>query len=72
MVCVLPLSVVDLWFDLWSSTNTYSVMVCVLTLSVVDLWFDLWSSTDTYGVMVCVLILSRSTTLKVSTQTITL
>ena len=47
MVCVLTLSVVDLWFDLWSSTNTYSVMVCVLTLSVVDLWFDLWSSTKT-------------------------
>jgi hypothetical protein len=50
MVCVLTLSVVDLWFDLWSSTNTYSVMVCVLTLSVVDLWFDLWSSTQTHMV----------------------
>jgi hypothetical protein len=47
MVCVLTLSVVDLWFDLWSSTNTYGIMVCVLTLSVVDLWFDLWSSTRT-------------------------
>ena len=46
-VCVLTLSVVDLWFDLWSSTDTYGVMVCVLTLSVVDLWFDLWSSTKT-------------------------
>jgi hypothetical protein len=50
MVCVLTLSVVDLWFDLWSSTNTYGVMVCVLTLSVVDLWFDLWSSTKTHMV----------------------
>jgi hypothetical protein len=30
------LSVVDLWFDLWSSTDTYGVMVCALTLSVVD------------------------------------
>ena len=55
MGCVLTLSMVDVWFDVWSSTNTYGVMVCVLTLSVVDIWFDLWSSTDTYGVMVCVL-----------------
>jgi hypothetical protein len=47
MVCVLTLSVVDLWFDLWSSTDIYGVMVCVLILSVVDLWFDLWSSTKT-------------------------
>jgi endonuclease YncB( thermonuclease family) len=49
MVCVLTLSVVDLWFDLWSSTDTYGVMVCVLTLSEIDLWFDLWSSTDANG-----------------------
>jgi hypothetical protein len=73
MGCVLTLSVVNLWFDLWSSTDTYGVMVCVLTLSVVDLWFDLWSSTKTPMIGVFVLDQmsnQRSTTLKVSTQTI--
>ena len=49
MVCVLTLSVVDLWWCTGSGlvVDTYGVMVCVLTLSVVDLWFDLWSSTKT-------------------------
>jgi hypothetical protein len=54
MVCVLTLSVVNLWFDLWSSTNTYGVMVSVLALSAVDHGFEPRSGqTKDYKIGIC-------------------